>query len=83
MAHRTALGDAAHPMVSREKFPDDVEYDTVFLQPARLVSHLLQTPQAVHYLVTRPPISYQSIDSLDSIEDVTTMATRKGSSECQ
>ncbi|KAM0712619.1 hypothetical protein Q7P35_000065 [Cladosporium inversicolor] len=61
MAHRTALGDAAHPMVSREKFPDDVEYDTVFLQPA----------------------SYQSIDSLDSIEDVTTMATRKGSSECQ
>jgi hypothetical protein len=29
----------------------DAVYATVFLQPARLVSHLLRTPQAVHYFL--------------------------------
>lgn len=51
MAHHAALGNPVHPMVAKEKFPDDVDYDTVFLQPARLASQLLQTPQAVHYFL--------------------------------
>jgi len=38
-------------MVSKEKFPDDVDYDAVFLQPARLASNLLVTRQAVHYFL--------------------------------
>lgn len=38
-------------MVRKEKFSEDVEYDAVFLQPARLASHLLVTPQAVHYFL--------------------------------
>ena len=48
MSPGAALTNTVNPLVSREKFPDDVDYEAVFLQPARLVSHLLRTPQATH-----------------------------------
>lgn len=51
MVYRAALGNPIHPMISKLKFEDDVEDDTVFSQPARLSSQLLQTPQAVHYFL--------------------------------
>lgn len=51
MAHRATLRNAVHPVFAKERFPDDVDYDTVFLQPARLASRLLETPQAVHYFL--------------------------------
>ena len=51
MPERTALTNQVHSIVSRERFSDPLLYDIVFIRPARLVSHLLQTPQAVHYFL--------------------------------
>jgi hypothetical protein len=51
MAYRAELTNAVHPMVSVDKFSKEVDYETVFLQPALLVTRLLGTPQAVHYFL--------------------------------
>lgn len=39
-------------LLARYKFPSYIKYEEVFLQPARLASHMLSTPQAQHYLFT-------------------------------
>ena len=51
MAYLANLTNPVHPAFSKEKFPKYVEYDEVLLQPARLASLLIQTPQDVHYFL--------------------------------
>ena len=71
MAHSATLTNTIHPSVSKEKFTDDVDYDAVFLQPARLASNLLRSPQAVHYFMamidSAPHLSELTEDLTDTV----------------
>lgn len=40
-----------HPMVSEDKFPAHIDYYEVFYEPVKLVSRLLNTPQAIQYFL--------------------------------
>jgi hypothetical protein len=46
-----SLENTVHPLLTRDKFAKHVNYAKVFLQPARLVTRMLATPQAEHYLL--------------------------------
>jgi hypothetical protein len=46
-----SLTNDIHPLFSRDKFPANVDYDWVFLEPAKLASHILSTRQATHWLL--------------------------------
>ena len=46
-----SLSNSIHPLLTRDKFAKHVNYDKVFLQPARLATLLLATPQAEHYFL--------------------------------
>jgi hypothetical protein len=40
-----------HPLFSRDKSPANIDYDWVFLEPAKLASQILSTRQATHWLL--------------------------------
>ena len=46
-----SLANIVHPLLARDKFAKSVNYAKVFLQPARLASRMLTTPQAQHYFL--------------------------------
>jgi hypothetical protein len=46
-----SLENTVHPLLTRDKFAKHVNYAKVFLQPARLVTRMLATPQAEHYFL--------------------------------
>lgn len=46
-----SLTNSVHPLLARDKFAKSVNYAKVFLQPARLASRMLATPQAQHYFL--------------------------------
>ncbi|GAB7326173.1 hypothetical protein MBLNU13_g10175t3 [Cladosporium sp. NU13] len=46
-----SLSNSVHPLLARDKFVKSVNYAKVFLQPARLATHMLATPQAQHYFL--------------------------------
>jgi hypothetical protein len=46
-----SLTNDIHPLFSRDKFPANVDYDWVFLEPAKLASQILSTRQATHWLL--------------------------------
>jgi hypothetical protein len=46
-----SLENAVHPLLTRDKFAKHVNYAKVFLQPARLATRMLATPQAEHYFL--------------------------------
>jgi len=45
------LNNSVHPLLARDKFAKNVNYTKVFLQPARLATRMLATPQAEHYFL--------------------------------
>jgi hypothetical protein len=45
------LTNDIHPLSSRDKFPANIDYDWVFLEPAKLASQILSTRQATHWLL--------------------------------
>jgi hypothetical protein len=45
------LKNSVHPLLARDKFANSVNYAKVFLQPARLATRMLATPQAEHYFL--------------------------------
>jgi hypothetical protein len=45
------LKNSVHPLLARDKFAKSVNYAKVFLQPARLATRMLATPQAQHYFL--------------------------------
>jgi hypothetical protein len=47
----SSLENAVHPLLTRDKFAKHVNYAKVFLQPAKLVTRMLATPQAEHYFL--------------------------------
>lgn len=47
-----SLANIVHPLLARDKFAKSVNYAKVFLQPARLASRMMATPQAQHYFLT-------------------------------
>lgn len=46
-----SLANSVHPLLARDKFAKSVNYAKVFLQPARLATRMLATPQAEHYFL--------------------------------
>lgn len=46
-----SLTNSVHPLLARDKFAKSVNYAKVFLQPARLATRMLATPQAEHYFL--------------------------------
>jgi hypothetical protein len=46
-----SLNNTVHPLLARDKFAKSVNYAKVFLQPARLATRMLATPQAEHYFL--------------------------------
>lgn len=46
-----SLTNSVHPLLARDKFAKSVNYVKVFLQPARLATRMLATPQAEHYFL--------------------------------
>jgi hypothetical protein len=46
-----SLTNNVHPLLARDKFAKSVNYAKVFLQPARLATRMLATPQAEHYFL--------------------------------
>lgn len=51
------LTNTVHPLLARDKFAKSINYAKVFLQPARLATRLLATPQAEHYFLGLIPNS--------------------------
>jgi hypothetical protein len=51
LSNMASLENAVHPLLTRDKFAKHVNYAKVFLQPARLVTRMLATPQAEHYFL--------------------------------
>lgn len=47
----SGLKNSVHPLLARDKFAKSVNYAKVFLQPARLATRMLATPQAQHYFL--------------------------------
>lgn len=45
------LTNTVHPLLARDKFAKSVNYAKVLLQPARLATRMLATPQAEHYFL--------------------------------
>lgn len=45
------LANSVHPLLARDKFAKSINYAKVFLQPARLATRMLATPQAEHYFL--------------------------------
>jgi hypothetical protein len=46
-----SLINDVHPLLARDKFARSVNYAKVFLQPARLATRMLATPQAPHHFL--------------------------------
>jgi len=46
-----SLENTIHPLLARDKFAKSVNYAKVFLQPARLATRMMATPQAEHYFL--------------------------------
>lgn len=51
-ASTQAITTPIHPLLGRDKFEEDVNYDDIIQGPALLASRLLDSPQALHYFYT-------------------------------